>query len=79
DPVAVPFRPLLMNAITLRFFLVYDLRPEEVARGIAAIDAMAGNAMAGEGRLDHTVGARFPLDRIVEAHEAVEAGQTLGN
>lgn len=74
DPVAVPFRPLLMNAITLRFFLVYDLLPDEFARGIAAI-----NAMAGGGRLDHTVGARFPLDRIVEAHEAVEAGATLGN
>ncbi len=74
NPVAVPFRPLLMNAITLRFFLVYDLLPADFARGIQAI-----NAMAGAGRLDHTIGARFPLDRIADAHEAVEAGRTLGN
>ncbi len=74
NPVPVPFRLLLMNAITLRFFLVYDLQAEDFARGIAAI-----NTMAGGGRLDHTIGARFPLERIVEAHEAVEAGRTLGN
>lgn len=72
NPVPVPFRPLLMNAITLRFFLVYDLLPDDFARGIAAVSGMAD-------RLLHTVGARFPLERIVEAHEAVEAGRTLGN
>ncbi|NDD24946.1 MAG: NADPH:quinone reductase, partial [Betaproteobacteria bacterium] len=30
------------------------------------------------GQLQHTIGARFTLDQIVKAHEAVEAGQ-LGN
>jgi hypothetical protein len=30
------------------------------------------------GQLLHTIGARFQLDQIVKAHEAVEAGQ-LGN
>jgi NADPH2:quinone reductase len=30
------------------------------------------------GQLQHTIGARFTLDKIVKAHEAVEAGQ-LGN
>jgi NADPH2:quinone reductase len=63
-----------MNAITLRFFLVYDLVAADFARGIAAVTDLAA-----AGRLLHTVGARFPLDRIVEAHEAVEAGRTLGN
>jgi NADPH2:quinone reductase len=30
------------------------------------------------GQLKHTIGANFSLDQIVQAHEAVEAGQ-LGN
>lgn len=74
NPVPIPFRPFLLNATTLRFFIVYDLLPADFARGIAAITAMAAT-----GRLDHTIGARFPLERIVDAHEAVEAGRTLGN
>jgi NADPH2:quinone reductase len=28
------------------------------------------------GTLQHHIGPHFPLDRIVEAHEAVEAGST---
>jgi NADPH2:quinone reductase len=30
------------------------------------------------GQLQHTIGARFTLDQIAQAHEVVEAGQ-LGN
>ncbi len=35
--------------------------------------------MLERGELIHTVGARFPLSEIAAAHEAVEAGATLGN
>ena len=31
------------------------------------------------GRLIHQIGARFPLDRIVEAHQAQESGYTSAN
>ncbi len=31
------------------------------------------------GRLLHVIGARFPLARIVEAHEAQESGKVTGN
>ena len=31
------------------------------------------------GRLLHVIGARFPLERIVEAHEAQESGKVMGN
>ncbi|MEN9689411.1 MAG: hypothetical protein RI998_1408, partial [Pseudomonadota bacterium] len=27
----------------------------------------------------HSIGAVFPLDQVVAAHETVEAGQTIGN
>ena len=31
------------------------------------------------GRLLHVIGARFPLERIVQAHEAQESGKVTGN
>jgi len=31
------------------------------------------------GRLLHVIGARFPLERIVQAHEAQESGKVMGN
>jgi NADPH2:quinone reductase len=37
------------------------------------------NDMLARGVLQHTIGASFPLDHVVAAHETVEAGQTIGN
>jgi NADPH2:quinone reductase len=71
---AVPFRPCLWTSIAIRFFLVYELTPEDRR---ATLDALAG--MLERGDLIHTIGARFPLSEIAAAHEAVEAGATLGN
>lgn len=72
--VPVPFRALLFSSISLRFFLVYDLDP---AQRRAALDGV--NALLAGGQLIHTIGARFGLDQIVAAHEAVEGGKVLGN
>jgi NADPH2:quinone reductase len=58
---------------TLQFFIVYQLRADERAAAIAGIDALLR-----AGTLDHGEIRRFPLERIVEAHEAVERG-SLGN
>ena len=70
----VPFPTLLFNSITLRFFLVYDLDPLDRQRALANLtDLLAA------GRLSHTIGARFTLDDIAAAHEAVEGGKVLGN
>jgi NADPH2:quinone reductase len=59
----------IRQATTLEFFIVYMLTADERTRAIGALDAMM---LAGT--LQHHIGERFPLDRIVEAHEAVEAG-----
>ncbi len=32
-----------------------------------------------EGKLLHPVAARFPLEQLAEAHEAVESGEYIGN
>lgn len=70
----VPFKELLFRSISLRFFLVYDLTPQDRQR---AIDGLT--RLMEEGKLSHTIGARFALEEIALAHEAVEGGKTLGN
>lgn len=58
---------------TLQFFIVYQLHADERAAAIAGIDRMLRAKT-----LDHGEIRRFPLERVVEAHEAVERG-SLGN
>jgi NADPH2:quinone reductase len=72
--VAIPFRALLWNSFSLRFFLVYDLAPHDRR---AAIDGL-GQLLAG-GQLSHAIGARFGFDEVAAAHEAVEGGRLIGN
>ena len=36
-------------------------------------------SMLAAGKLSHTIGARYELDDITAAHEAVESGKVLGN
>ena len=64
----------LVNNITVKFMLVYELTPEARGRAIADITRMLA-----AGRLIHNVAARFGLDDIVAAHEAVEQGRAIGN
>jgi len=74
DDHVIPFRTMLMNSLQLLFFLVYDLTPQQRQQGL---DAIGGLLAAG--RLKHTIGARYPLEQIAAAHEAVEGGKVMGN
>ena len=71
---SMPFGDVLFKSLTLQFFLVYELRPEERKAALADLEALLE-----KGALSHTIGARFPLADIAAAHEAVEAGRVLGN
>ncbi len=71
--IPLTFRPMLFNSLGLKFFLVYDLLPTDRTWCVNRV-----NELLAAGQLQHTIGARFTLDQIVKAHEAVEAGQ-LGN
>jgi NADPH:quinone reductase len=67
----VPAVWMLTHSITLRFFLIY------------LVDAATRTASAGEitrllGKLHHNIDRVLPLERIVEAHEAVESGNLSG-
>jgi NADPH2:quinone reductase len=60
--------------VSIRPVLIYTM-PER-AQDEGAADVLR---LCEAGRLIHQIGARFPLGRIVQAHEAQESGQVMGN
>jgi NADPH2:quinone reductase len=72
--VPLPFRPWLFQSMGVKFFLVYDLTPADRQTAVARLSGMLA-----AGQLQHSIGARFALDQVAQAHRTVEAGQTVGN
>jgi NADPH:quinone reductase len=70
-PIEIP--SFIPTSTTLQFILVYTLTDAQRAKYIPELTALLAS-----GTLKHAIGQRFPLDKIVEAHEAVEAG-AFGN
>jgi NADPH2:quinone reductase len=64
----------LVNNVTVKFLLVYELTADERARALDAITRMLH-----ANRLKHNVAQTFPLAEIVAAHQAVESGKVAGN
>jgi NADPH2:quinone reductase len=71
---SIPFQFLLQNNITLKFFLVYLMPPQERERATADISRMLERD-----ELVHNVAQVFDLDDIVAAHETVKAGSAMGH
>jgi NADPH2:quinone reductase len=65
---------LMLNSITLRLFLIYDISDADRRAGIAELSEILH-----QGQLIHTVAHRLPLDEIVTAHEVGEHGEIIGN
>jgi NADPH:quinone reductase len=75
DPVAAfPSRLLRVKEAVMYFYNVYALR-QDILR--AAKDDLA--TMMQAKRIETPIAERFPLDRIADAHEAVESGRLIGN
>jgi NADPH:quinone reductase len=70
----LPGHWLMINSITLRFFLVYELSAADRTAGINELTELLERR-----RLIHTVARRLPLESIAEAHEIVERGEVMGN
>lgn len=68
------FGAAILRGIAVRFFIVYELAPEQRATAIGALTPWLER-----GLLRHAVAARLPLADCVKAHEAVEAGRHIGN
>lgn len=75
DPVAAfASRTLRVKQAVMYFYNVYALRPDILR---AAKDDLA--AMMKAKRIETLIDKRFTLDRIADAHEAVEGGKLIGN
>ncbi len=72
--ITLNFRTLLFPSLSLKFFLVYDLTPADRQTAQARL-----NELLQTQQLQHAISRRFALADIVAAHEAVEAGQDIGN
>jgi NADPH2:quinone reductase len=70
-PIEIP--AFVPHSTTLQFMLVYTLTATQRAAAQSALERLLV-----AGALQHAIGERFPLARIAEAHERVEAG-SLGN
>ena len=72
--VGVEFTRMIVMGIGIRFFIVYELADEVRKAAVAhCTRLLEANTLL------HAVAATYPLDRIVEAHEAVEQGRHIGN
>ncbi len=74
QPLNLPFPVLLAMNIQLKFFMVYHLSDVDRARAQATL-----HRLLSRGELAHNIALRLPLGQAVQAHEAVEAGLTMGN
>lgn len=74
DSTTFRVNPFLALQPTLHFYNVYMMPAEPRARAIAYLTEMCE-----QDRLQHTIAARYPLEEIAAAHEAVESGSLIGN
>ena len=65
----IPIRRLMTANLTLRFMLLYMIRPERLREAVAQ-----GQAAVAAGALAPLPIERFPLERVAAAHDMVEAG-----
>lgn len=72
--VAIPFSPAISKNVRMRFFIVYNLNPEDRANAVTALTQMLA-----AGSLQHNIAARVPLSDIPKAHDMIEQGRAVGN
>jgi NADPH:quinone reductase len=69
EPVTVPTRPAMVLNARLDFVLVYGVADDALDAAVAGVVTAVA-----EGVLPPLPSVRFPLSRVAEAHDAVEAG-----
>jgi NADPH2:quinone reductase len=70
----LPFYPMMFQGVTLRMVLVYILPEDARRQSIQDI-----NRALAQGALVHAIAESYPLDKIADAHKAVESGTAIGN
>ena len=70
----LPYQALLRKNPTLRLVFVYTMPDEAKVQAIADIERWAREA-----KPQFAIAARFSLDQVVAAHQAVERGEKIGH
>jgi len=70
---ALPVYPLMARNTTIDMVLVYTMADEAKRR---AIDDITAWLATGQAKL--AIAARYPLERLAEAHDVVERGDKIG-
>jgi NADPH:quinone reductase len=70
----LPFFPMISKNLSLHFFIVYNLAPEDRHRAQSMLTELLSR-----GTLTHNIAQRVPLAQIATAHELVEQGRVAGN
>ena len=70
---ALPFAQMLYANIALTPFSIFALSDRQRDAALTGVSELLST-----GKLRHHVGARFEFDQMIEAHEAIEAGQVDG-
>ncbi len=65
---------MMQNTVALLPFLIYEISDADRAAGIEEV-----NRLMVAGKLRHAVARQLPLERIADAHDIVERGETMGN
>ena len=73
EPV-LPYYSFAFRGATLRFIQGFLVKPETVKAALAEIKRLSV-----ENRLNVAIDSTFGLDEIIEAHQRVESGETIGN
>jgi NADPH2:quinone reductase len=71
---ALPVYPMMMRNTRVDMVLVYTMSDDHKARAIADIAAWLES-----GRAQFAIAARYPLERLAEAHDVVERGDKIGH
>ena len=73
DDMKIPFTPLVLKCSTIHFVGVFFM--PESAHQLAIADL---TECMEQGIIEHPLYERFPFDKIVEAHQKSESGETIG-
>ena len=69
----VPFAALMQKDVLMRAAILYEMPRDLLARAAADLGSRLERR-----ELKHQIAARMPLEQIVEAHEMLESGRTVG-
>jgi NADPH2:quinone reductase len=70
---SLPFFPMIVKNVTMRFFIVYNLDPAARVHALATLDGLLKRGVK------HNIAQVLPLERIAQAHDLVAGGAVAGN